>query len=525
MIASLYFGTKHRLSVAMIKFITLAIAALSLVSGDIAIPDPNGRECFLNPHVIKKFKHGLVGINLFGENYDKILLSERDGHALLYDIPTDRIDKRVLLAPAHKEDCTDSESVEFDAMSVSFCPSPKLIPTAAETLFAESHGLPLRKREKTLFNYHVVGSDSPSVAYSDSVNDRFFCEIFPKQEPHLESLAHLPFVGSLSSSLRHSAFAPGDLVFMVDYDKNDVLVQIGTSRGDCDNPLTCRHFHRKITSFASCCVFPVVFVGFEDGEVHAYYFKSHPHSCHGKLICIHKIPAPISCKCVPPIPIGIQLCCRSQPLETEPLTGFASSPLTASSSLSQIVNAHILVSILYRKEGGDSENNDDSKVKTFLKIEQLDFNFDLLGRRGSLIGRRQIGTISNSVIESFIVCCPAFRGPAYVYTLIRDCDGRVFLALYTIRGRFLSKRLLPCEAKIVSWTVAPCFRPNILPVYGFEFDPEIEVPIEDNCCCAYILFELPPPCDDCERCPPKSAVVRFCCDRRRPLVEGNILAD
>jgi hypothetical protein len=506
---------------------TLALTAATLVSSSSNGPNFAAEKpipCQLKCSLFKKFRQNIIGINTLSDG--RLLLSQSNGYGIEFDGDISKHRTR-LLAPAHKESCSHSEdSVEFETMSVSTCRTKSSLPELG--LESTYSGYKAEKDVlKTLFDYRVKGDKNPSVAYSThGPFSKWFCELFPRDKEHPKTLEQSPSVSAISSSLFASlAGKGGNLVFVVDYDKNAILVQVGTSKADCDNPLIIRCFKEKITAFASCCNLPLLFVGFEDGEVHIYMFVSQHHSCHGKLICIKKIPASCSCNCVSPVPVGIALCCDNpRPLYTRGV-------LESSPSGYGNIGAKLTASILYRKAGykhrkhGDKDSSDDEhhgksdEVKTFIRSIEIEMVFTNGGSHPVITVRNEYPIIVNSEIIDFRVCCDfSERCIPSIYAIVRSCKDRVFLVLYDLRtGAYKSKALLPCKYNIRAWTVQGCERVRYTinrPLNEKELVEQPEALLRDYGCCAYFIFELPAPCDDCNKCPPKTALARFCCEPR-----------
>jgi hypothetical protein len=427
--------------------------------------------------------------------------------------------KKFLLAPAYgdRESCDTSslEDVEFSTMAVSMCPGHMDIKrTGLVNLKAKSHF------GKTFFAYHKKGDDFPSASYAlRGPGSKWFCQVFPTTPHPLTTAYSTSFAQPSSSSMSMLNNYYGNLIFMVDYDNNDILVQVGTTKEDCDNPLVRRHFHKKITAFASCCLLPIVFVGFENGDVAIYVFKTQGHGCRGKLVCLSIIPAPCGCGCCSPVPVGIQLCCDELKMHNDIRAKLASGEVSGEQiarilSIGGVTGLGVQATILYRGVGCSGKKN---AVKTVLKT--IDF-----GLVATLSSEREIeynifyshgyDPIVNSEIVDFRVCCGSHD--SFVFIIVKDCSGQLYLLHYSIlHNKFLAKRRLPCHATIKSWTLVPNFR-AYFPCKE-NLSRVIQVPKDLYGCCALFVFDAPPPCTDCDPCPPKSLVVRYCCNCNRYL--------
>lgn len=504
------------LSLSFFAFVFLAGCAI--VNGDeaaqeieeLAPIDPRF-GCNLRPHNLLLTRKKIIGVSTLpsfsGVGTDVIFAFE-DGCAIRYDVndlhQRKKNFQKFLLAPAYGDDesCNTNslESVEFDCMSVTMCPG--ILPREPLRDVADIAGIDgnaLRNRNrpgKTFFAYHKKGDSFPSASYAvRGPASRLFCQVFPTT-PHPKTLLHCPgFAQPSSSAFSFFDNHHGDLYFMVDYDNNDILVQVGTTLSDCDNPLVRRHFHDKITSFATCCNTPIVFIGFENGNIGIYAFKTIGTGCNGKFVCISVIPPPCGCDCIPPVPVGIQLCCDFDGFLEDVRRAIATEGQEAVRALEASGwKFKTQITVLYKNHNKCCKAGKETLLKS-IDLEFAAFIVPFKGIEYTIIDKRVHPGISNNVID-YRVCCET--NELYVFVIVKDCDGRLRLIKYSLRtGRFVSMVRLPCDVKIRSWTVVGSTCNNRL--------------LGCNDCCALFVFELPPPCDDCERCPPKTGVVAYCC--------------
>jgi hypothetical protein len=487
---------------------------LEAVKVDLSMADPT--PCKLERRDVLRTRKSIIGLSLLpsqkADDQVDLLVAFKDGTAAqvptneLYSTKEERHVKKFLLAPAYgdREDCDTSslEDVEFSSMAVSICGAGK------------HHGKSLAK---TFFAYHKKGDDFPSASYAlRGPGSRWFCQVFPTTPHPLTALHSTSFAQPGSTELAVKSGRFGNLIFMVDYDNNDLLVQVGTTKEDCDNPLVRRHFHKKITAFGSCCYLPFVFLGFENGEIGIYWFKTTDNGCRGKLVCFYLFPAPCGCTgCADaaPVPVGFQLCCA------KPVSGKKDPNSKRFDPLEFLSLATVQLNVLYRQQ---SRCKKDEPVKTFLQSTIITIGENLLTPYSAeyfVLNVCPFKPIVNSEIVDFRVCCGSRLQD--VYLIVRSCDGSLRLLQYSLLNgpKFIGQARLPCQSTIKSWTLIPYPSKKLIAREVKSKDDNnlnefLEcLPVER--CCALFAFDLPASCNDCERCPPKSGLSLYCCGQRR----------
>lgn len=323
----------------------------------------------------------MISIDQYGDS--NIIISFDNGNALIYgyrELFNRGNFQRVKLAPVND----DSSEICFDTMRISEC-----------------------NKGPVLFDYHIQGTKSPQVSYSDRVDSKRSCQLFPQRHAHLKTLSHSP-------NIAVSAYSLESLIFMMDLEYNDILIHVGSSIHDCHEISRYHICEGKIVSIASYCNLPLLFVGIDTGQILIFYFRE-------KFELIDTIDSPCSCSKAIPIQISI---CKSQ--------------------VSIGNQTDIQFSILYQG------------CSNFITTFSYTFSIDKY-RRAVIDKKRPVSVIRNTaIIVDFRICCCNT-----IFLLVRSDDGCLFVMKYDLlTGNFISSASIRQGFSVKSWTVTQCLYGN-----------------------------------------------------------------